>query len=482
MQILPMGLLVCAGILLLAWLHRSVLIVGLVASLAFGATALVTLTSLGGSSPLIYTAFSALLIAAVALRRGFLKDLGGVFATVRPIWVLCFLMVYSAVGALLLPRFFAGQTVVFVQSRTRSGVIEASLAPVGSNITQTGYFVLGGLTAMALCVLLLERGRMRQVGSAFLILGFLHAGMGSLDLLGKIAGAGDVLAPIRTASYAMLTEAVAGGFHRIAGAFSEASAFGSFSLACLAFSYTYWRRSRSQAAKWLAAVLLALTVLSTSSTAYVGLAILCIPVAWGISKSFFLGRATGEDLTIVSLMALSGVAVMAVTLYNAGFFEPFVRLLDAMVLNKARSASGQERAYWNIKSLQAFLDTAGLGVGFGSSRASSWPIAVVSQLGLLGSLMMGVLLAYILRGLGGLQGWLSPETETIVASVRNFALAAAVSASLAGGSADPGPAFFIALAVVASARLQARSRRQARAGAAPIDSRKWKKVRFSATA
>ena len=80
--------------------------------------------------------------------------------------------------------------------------------------------------------------------------------MGVIDLLGKLAGAGDVLAPIRTASYAMLTDVSLGGFARIAGAYSEASAFGGVSLACLAFSYTYWRKTKDRLARWLSVILL----------------------------------------------------------------------------------------------------------------------------------------------------------------------------------------------------------------------------------
>jgi hypothetical protein len=42
------------------------------------------------------------------------------------------LMSYTIVGAWLPPRFFPGQTSVFVQSRTRTVVVEASLAPVSA--------------------------------------------------------------------------------------------------------------------------------------------------------------------------------------------------------------------------------------------------------------------------------------------------------------------------------------------------------------
>jgi len=45
---------------------------------------------------------------------------------------------------------------------------------------------------------------------------------------------------------------------------------------------------------------------------------------------------------------------------------------------------GQKRSYWNIQSLK-------------NSRASSWIIAVISQLGLIGVILLGILLVELFR-------------------------------------------------------------------------------------
>ncbi|MEJ6783747.1 hypothetical protein [Aminobacter sp. Piv2-1] len=455
------GLIVCAGVLLAGYLARGTLIVSLIASLAFGATAVASVPALGGSSPLIYTLFAAMLLTAVAGRRRIWRDLGTVFGSMRPLWVLGSLLVYAAVGAWLFPRLFAGLTSVFVQSKLRQGVIETVLEPVSANISQTGYFLLGGFTTIALCVLLLNEKRMVQVQRGFMLWCGLHAGMGLVDIFAKVTGAGDVLQPIRTANYAMLTNASEAGFFRIAGAYSEASAFGTASLACLAFTYTYWRKTGSRLARWLSVLLLVLLMLSTSSTAYAGLAILLVPVAYALSRSLLSGRLTTDELLILAGLAAMATAALAIELHSRGFFDPFLRLIEATVTNKAQSASGQERAYWNVKSLQAFSDTSGLGVGFGSSRASSWAIAVLSQLGLIGALTMATLVAVMVRGMGTLRGWIDGETEAVVASVRASTLASIVVGSLVNGSADPGMIFFIGLAVVMAARTHARRNRRA---------------------
>jgi hypothetical protein len=107
--------------------------------------------------------------------------------------------------------------------------------------------------------------------------------------------------------------------------------------------------------------------------------------------------------------------------------------------------------------MQAFFDTNGLGIGLGSSRASSWPIAVLSQLGVVGGTLIAMLLAALLWPPGRLRQPVDAEADAIMASARASALAALLAASLAGGLADPGMGFFVPLAVVmaCSARIWA---------------------------
>ncbi|RJT29431.1 hypothetical protein D3227_32235 [Mesorhizobium waimense] len=448
MQISVVGVLICAGILAFVACMRWSMIAALMASLAFGATAIGTIGSLGGSSPLIFTVFNVLLIVAALARRGIWRELGTVFSHIGAAWIVCALMIYVTIGALLFPRLFVGQTSAFVASRTGRGVYEAALAPVSANISQTGYFVLAGLTFLAVCLLLQRGGTLTDIKRGYFLWFTLHASMGILDLLGKLTGAGDILAPIRTANYSMLTQVAEAGFWRIAGAFSEASAFGGVSLTGLAFTYTYWTRTGSKFALGLGATLFVLLLLSTSSTAYVGLAIISVPVVISITKSFASGRLRPRQALLVALLMPLLLFGMAVSLFYPHFFDPVVQLVDTTLVNKVASASGQERSYWNYKSLQSFFDTGGLGIGLGSSRASSWPIALLSQLGLFGTVIMMVLLAMLVRGLRGSGDRLDPEVEAIALSARACALASLVAGSLASGSPDPGIGFYIPLAVV----------------------------------
>jgi hypothetical protein len=200
-------------------------------------------------------------------------------------------------------------------------------------------------------------------------------------------------------------------------------------------------------------LLLALLLLSTSSTAYVGAAIISIPLFFSILKSSANGRISRQDIFLLSCGIATLVVVIAIYLYDEKVLEPIWDLLNTMIFNKASSTSGQERAYWNVRSLDSFYDTGGLGIGLGSSRASSWVVAVISQLGVIGALIIAAMLFQIIN-----KRWLSvpensePDTYAVAASLRSAALAALVTSTVSGGGADPGVLFFIALAVSSSFR------------------------------
>ena len=454
MSISPAGALVCLALIILGYCLRAPVVVGLLGSLAFGSTAILTLDSLGGSSPLIYTCFVAGLLLSVVLRGDLWRDLGAIFAGYWMTWVICALGAYSVAGAYILPRLFSGQTSAFVPSRTRGGVFEVPLEPTSANVSQTGYLILGILTFLAFCVLLDRQSDFRRVRAAFFTWCTLHVTLGMLDLIGKLVGVGDVLAPIRTASYAMLTQAELAGFSRLVGAYSEASAFGGVTLACLAFTMTFWVRTKSLGSFFLTLMLVILLALSTSTTAYVGACIVSIPLAWSVLRSLLAGECRSVELVLLALVPMVLICVLAINILNPTLFDPLKELLQTTIIDKSVSESGQERAYWNQKSLQSFFDTGGLGIGVGSSRASSWVIAVLSQLGVVGAALIGVLVCALLWGAG--QRWQIPNDadHAFVASVRACALTGLVSGSMISGSADPGIIFFIALAVISVYRVQ----------------------------
>jgi hypothetical protein len=447
------GVIVFAGLLVLGRLLGSTIIIGLFASLPFGSTAIVILSALGGSSPVIYTAFVLMLLAWLAISRNFLNDLAAVFSRFWTAWIVGFLALYSLFSAYAFPRLFAGQTTAFVTT-PGGGVQELPLAPVSGNITQTGYFVFGTFTFFAFLILLRRGGNILTIlRRGFVTWAVVHASLGLLDLGGKLVGISDVLSPIRSASYALLVEVEEAGFWRIAGGFSEASAFGSVSLACLGFAYTYWRVSGSRPMLALTVVLFMLLLFSTSSTAYAGLALVAPFTAIPIAISVLRGRLTTQHIWLFLLGWVGLLAAVGVYIVNESVFDPVVRLFESTVLNKATSSSAAERTYWNSRSIDAFLETGGLGIGLGSSRASSWVVAVISQLGVIGALAIACLLAVLLKDLiSPRREGVNNETLALVSGARSCVLSSLAGASVASGYADPGLLFFVALAIVVTHR------------------------------
>ena len=194
-------------------------------------------------------------------------------------------------------------------------------------------------------------------------------------------------------------------------------------------------------------------VLSTSSTAYVAGAVLLMFVIYSIVSATLQDRLRTQDLLVLAVACVVVVGAFGIALHDARVLEPFARLFDEMVVNKSSSASGAERAYWNWRSLESVAETVGFGVGIGSSRASSWIIAVISQLGVVGALIVGWLTAEIIRGVGSrASSDADDEYRATANSVRAACLAGLITASISGGDADPGLRFYIALAVILSCR------------------------------
>lgn len=450
----PEGLIVSACLLIIGYLLGAPLLIGLFASLPFGSTSFATLTTIGGSSPLIYTLFASTFIVVVALRRDGLRELGILFTTQLSPWILLALTVYVIAGAMFLPRLFAGQTTAFVP--IEGVVTELPLTPVSGNITQTAYFTLGALSFFALSLVLLQEGNLAIVRRGFFTLVIVNASLGIIDLAGKLAGMADILAPIRTASYAFLTTVGQAGFWRIAGGYSEASGFGAMSLVCLAFTYTYWRQAHSGVAFVLTVVVGAMVLLSTSTTAYAGLAVMALGPIYSLGRSAVRGQLEANDLLLLAIGAIFVATMMAVFIFNQPAVLPLIDLFETTVLDKPMSESAKERAYWNYKSLVAFMDTGGVGIGMGSSRSSSWIISVMAQLGIVGALALLSLAWIIARGMSGLKPSAgTKELFALASAVRASAIALLVAACIGGSGADPGILFFLALPVIIACRRRA---------------------------
>jgi hypothetical protein len=201
-------------------------------------------------------------------------------------------------------------------------------------------------------------------------------------------------------------------------------------------------------------------LLSTSSTAYVACAAMALPVALGLSLRGLAGRLSRQDLVVFGIIVACALGGFALAILSPDAIAQIGRLFQSTLFDKAQSLSGQERAYWNTQSLAALVDTRGLGIGFGSSRASSWAVALISQTGVIGAVLVGLLILRVAQPLRVERG---DETMPLAlyAGARGAVLAGLVAASVSGGNADPGLLFFVGLAVCNACRREVLAQRLA---------------------
>jgi hypothetical protein len=115
-------------------------------------------------------------------------------------------------------------------------------------------------------------------------------------------------------------------------------------------------------------------LLSTSSLGYFGLAALI-----GVWLCADREATAGSKWRVaLGLGAVCVAFVIADRLYTGGV------VLDELVLNKAESTSGVGRSTADHFALQTFLESGGLGVGIGTTRASSFAATLLATTGLPG--------------------------------------------------------------------------------------------------
>jgi hypothetical protein len=361
---------------------------------------------------------------------------------------------------LFMPRIFAGM-VTIIPMRLEEATNGVPLYPTPQNISQILYLSISVMTVFA-CALAFRAQNIRQhVLGALCLGGAMVVLTGLLDL----SGLGAYLDMFRTATYVYLTDVEIANVKRVVGLMPEASAFGSLAVAFLTALY-FLRRAISNAfirlflAPCLIVLLALFALLSTSSAAYGGLAVFgCVAAAewfWRLLMTEKGSRAR-EGLVLEFWAIVSGLtAVYLLALFNPAVFTPFLELIDTIIFQKTSSDSFEERSMWTAVSLKALIDTWGLGVGMGGTRASNGLVAVFSNTGLVGGLLYyGFLIqTYLRRAARG-----DDEAAVILTAVRFYMPPVLIMGILAGTSADFGVmnACIYALAAAIAADLPARA-------------------------
>jgi hypothetical protein len=362
-----------------------------------GAAAAFVLTNLGGTN--ISPAHLLLCFLVVRLFRTpeILRNAMRGIAFGRAGFWLLLTAIYSTFTAYLMPRIFAGQTMIFaVRAQTSFSI---PLVPAMSNLTQSIYFLGDLVCFIVIYAFASTKSGHRVVGKAIIACAVVNLVFAALDILTYLTNTAELFAPIRNANYSMLNDSEIAGFKRIVGSFTEASAFGAITLGYFAFTGKLWLLGVYPRLSGILALLsLTALVFSTSTTAYVGVSVLLfycyletlVLALWRPVTRYMVFFLVGAPL--VALVSITAIAM------NDSYSSYIQGLLNTMVLNKMSTDSGVERSSWNRQALQNFFDTYGFGAGNGSVRASSILFGIPASLGVVGTLFFSLFFAKLFLG------------------------------------------------------------------------------------
>ena len=434
------------------------------ASTLLGAAAAIVLTSLSFANVQPAHLLLLFVVCAALARPRALAVVGRSLAFPNEGFWLLLTALYAVLSALLLPRIFAGATYVFEIARTAigPGIVAMPLAPASGNITQPIYFLGDVVCFLAFAVFASEPNGLKAITRAVLFCAALNLLFAVLDVGTWATGNADLLSVIRNANYRMLDDATILGMKRIVGSFPEASTFAYFTHGWFAFCVRLWLSGwHKRATGPLALLSLAVLLFSTSSTGYGGLAGFGAALYASIAGQVLIRPVPRQMLAFLLLVpALAAVLFVGLRL-DPPAWDAVRNMFDKTVVGKLSTASGIERAEWNRQALVNFSDTDGLGGGVGSVRASSFPVAVLGNIGVIGAATYGAfLLALFFRRRNR---WSESYPSDCQSAARWACFTQLVAASLSGSFIDLGLPFFVFAGLASAGPFPLRISNRARA-------------------
>lgn len=364
-------------------------------------------------------------------------------------WLACLLLYGTALG-FFAPRLLArmSEIIPLGASQYPSTGSTVPLGPVSSNFTQAVYLTADLLTFLLMIAIGSTKAGFRAITIGIISFSCLNAMFAILDIATYGTGAQALFQFIRNAQYTFHHEDLVAGVKRIVGSWPEASAFAGMTLGAIGFCGTLWLCGRYHRwAGFLFLVSLVLIVRSTSSTGLIALPA-CFVILYATAVMRSGGRSgtwssSGVVLFVPPILLLAALII----LLNDELYRLIYNYVDLLLLSKTTSTSAAERGAWNFHGYQNFLDSYGWGVGLGTSRTSSFVFALLSNVGIPGTLfflMFAVTTFFKKRGM--------PRSlySDVRLAARNGCGCLMIGALVAGPTVDLGLMFFILAGLAAA--------------------------------
>ncbi len=440
-----------------------------------------------------FEAAAALVIGGFGLQPGLVPSLifscfmilqlllGARFAGMVPVYRLMrpYLLVvtYGLIASYIMPRLFEERVSVWPQ-KPPPPLMLTLLRPSSDNLNQDIYLINNSIFLfLAATYLTKARLDLKSFVHAYFISGCLVAAVSAWQFASRVAGV-----PFPTTvfysnpDWSILTTQVIGPVPRINGPFAEPAAMAGYMASVVCASG--WLLLRGHRARMLWPLFLISLGTMIISTATTGFAVLAIVTA-GVPAAALLGRSTRLMASVLKVgLPLAALAVM--TLFLAGIFIPRLNSNAATVvvatLNKQGTNSYNGRTKDDLDSLQAVVDTYGLGVGWGSDRSSSLIpglLAGVGVPGVLGLLWFGSGIRRAVRA--ARQVGCSPDHAFVIdaccGGLVGFLLAGVISAPTITQTV-----FFILLALLIACTIRVQRDRRPAAGSGAATARQRRRA------
>lgn len=296
----------------------------------------------------------------------------------------------AVAGAILLPRLFAGQFLVWPQ---QVGILNLAvpLAPNAGNITQSLYLVVN-VAALLFVALYASRHTTpyKALVQAYLASGYVVVGLCLWQLASKLTGIyypDDVL--YSNPRWAILTEQAFGDVSRLNGPFTEPAALSGYLcgivFACLSLLV------RGYGGIWVRVLLLLSILCILLSTSTTGIIVVAVFVPMMLIRFATTGERQTIGLAVIGVaggaLMLGVVAYLAVPSVASEISKSAATVFDA-TLDKPDSDSGQDRMTKDIDSLGVLTSSLGLGAGWGSVRSSSLIPGLLANSGIPGVMLL----------------------------------------------------------------------------------------------
>lgn len=313
----------------------------------------------------------------------------------RPcLWLIAFLFVASL--SLIMPIYINGT--LTITSPYLGDVSGTPLYFTSHNLTQLLYLIFGG--AIAICVAHCNlRDEKRHETERIILLSALFISVwGLLQFFCHLTGIpypDYIFNNSGSISGGGFAETL-GGISRVSSASVEPSMFAQSLVTLLPLTIPAWLRKGSVLSvstdRCCTVLFIVLLILSTSSTAYLGLLVLAVALLVSLlrTNTMSIARATRHAaIAVTGVFAVATIAVSSV---------PIARdVVSAAVLDKSSSGSALERAMSVGLAFGYFRKFPLLGIGWGSATSHDLIVKLLSNVGIIGTFTFFAAMYFVMR-------------------------------------------------------------------------------------